>query len=178
MNILSALLVLLLCCPIVKSIHYKKDRYQHINLNHHNLGEDSYHHGTTKYTNRWVIEVTDDNPDTAASVSDELGFHYHGKVGSLQNLHVVEHKTLLSGLNRTSEHHHRLITSHHKVLHARQERSLSRRKRYDTSARKQDPMYKQQWFLKNNGKKKNTLSYSFFVPYLVHIEANLAIFFG
>ena len=164
MNILFALLALLLCCIIVQSIHHKKDRQQHGNLNHHNLGDDSYHHGTTKYTNRWVIEVTDDNPDTAASISDELGFHYHGKVGSLQNLHVVEHKTLLSGLNRTSDHHHRLITGHHKVVHARQERSLSRRKRYDTSARKQDPMYKQQWFLKNNGK-KHTLSYLFSVPY-------------
>lgn len=166
MHILFSMLVLVLCRSVVESIHHK-NRQRHGNHhldNHHHLGDDSYHHGAAKYTNRWVIEVTDDHPDTAASISDELGFHYHGKVGSLRNLHVVEHKTLPSGLNRTSDYHHRLISGHYKVVHARQERSLNRRKRYDTSARKQDPMYKQQWFLKNNGK-KDTILILFFKKY-------------
>ena len=29
-----------------------------------------HHHGTGKYTNTWVVEVVDDNPDTVRKVRD------------------------------------------------------------------------------------------------------------
>ncbi|XP_066921515.1 neuroendocrine convertase 1-like [Clytia hemisphaerica] len=111
-----------------------------------------HHHGTGKYTNTWVVEVIDDHPDTVRKVTEELDLHYHGPVGSLKNIHVVQHKTLESGLNRTSDEHHKKIVVHDKVLYARQEQILNRKKRgYIRS----DPDYKKQWFLKNTGQTRH-----------------------
>ena len=141
----------LLCSMIAESQLLKRDHQNH----HHN---QQYHHGTGKYTNRWVIEVSDDHPDTPITITDELDLHYHGPVGSLRNYHVVEHKTLSSGLNMMSDKHHKMISGHHKVVYAKQEQLLSRRKRYSVgvgnsgTTGKVDPMFSQQWFLKNTGK--------------------------
>ena len=118
---------------------------------HHDFGyHHGDHHGNGRYTNKWVIQLSDDHPDTPGKVSDDLGLFYHGTVGSMRHLHVVEHQGVSSGEKQTADEHHRMITSHQKVVYARQERMLSRKKR-GTLHGVIDPMFAQQWFLNNNG---------------------------
>ena len=116
------------------------------------------------YSNTWVIEVTDDHPDTIKRVSADLFLHYHGPVGGMDNHHVVQHRTLKSGQNRTSDIHHKIITSHRNVKFAQQEKILSRKKRGGDDSVKasayssdggSDPDFKQQWYLKNTGETLN-----------------------
>lgn len=99
------------------------------------------------YANTWVIELTDDHPDTIKRVSADLFLHYHGPVGGMHNHHVVQHRTLETGKNTTADIHHKIITSHRNVKFAQQEKILSRKKRGGDD----DPLFENQWYLKNTG---------------------------
>ncbi|XP_057291193.1 neuroendocrine convertase 1-like [Hydractinia symbiolongicarpus] len=98
------------------------------------------------YTNKWVVHI-EDGPDMAQQIVESNGFIFHGPLGSLPHLYHVEHKDVSQRSRRSADDHHSLLVKHPKVLWTQQQKVKSRQKRGYFS----DPLFRNQWYLKNNG---------------------------
>lgn len=99
------------------------------------------------FTNTWVVELHNGHDErTAQEIADENQFTFIGPVGSLPNHYIFECKGINKRSRRSADDRHKNLLSHKKVLHAEQQKLLSRRKRGFS-----DPLFKDQWYLKNTG---------------------------
>ena len=98
------------------------------------------------YTNTWAVEISG-GPEIARDIAEKNGFHYHSKLGSLDDHYLFEHKEVSKRSRRSADYHHSLLSEHGQVLYAEQQKSLSRKRRGFLT----DPLFGIQWYLSNTG---------------------------
>ena len=98
------------------------------------------------YTNTWAVEISG-GPEIARDIAERNGFHYHGPLGSLDDHYLFEHKDVNKRSRRSADNHHAKLFEHVKVIYAKQQEVLSRKRRGFLN----DPLFGIQWYLKNTG---------------------------
>lgn len=105
------------------------------------------------FSNTWAMEVMG-GEDAARLLSNTLGFKYLGPMGSLKNYYMVRQykptstkRTRRSVDLKTKSLNYLFIDKNFKISLVEPQKVLSRKKR----DYKEDPMFKQQWYLNNTG---------------------------
>lgn len=97
------------------------------------------------YTNTWVIET--DNEENAKRIAKKYDFEYGGKIGSLDGFYLLMRNSVPRRRRRSVLQATRILRMDPSVKWSAQQKILTRVKRDF-----HDPLYKDQWYLKNNGK--------------------------
>ena len=102
----------------------------------------SEHH----FTNKWAVHIPG-GERVARAVAEHHDFEFHGGLGSLEDYYHLEHHGVSRRSSQSADDHHALLDSHPHVSWAQQQRIKRRVKRGYFS----DPLFGQQWYLKNDG---------------------------
>ena len=102
-------------------------------------------HNKHVYTNKWVVHITD-GEDAARALAKEHNFIFHGQLGSLQDYYHLEHGSVSKRSRRSADVHHSLLSNHPAVKWSEQQKVKKRTRRGYFS----DPLYNQQWYIKND----------------------------
>ena len=98
------------------------------------------------YTNKWVVHIKD-GEEIAKRIAEKHNFKYHGQLGSLKDYYHLEHQSVSKRSKRSADEHHALLSNYPSVLWLEQQKVKKRVKRGYFS----DPLYNQQWYIKNDG---------------------------
>ena len=109
--------------------------------------EDSEH----LYSNTWAVHL-EGGERKAREVAEKHGFRFIRSFGSIEDHYLFEHKDLKNRRNRRSVEHHSLLQSEPSVRWLEQQKILKRTKRDFQDFT--DPLFAEQWYLKNRGKKR------------------------
>ena len=101
------------------------------------------------FTNTWAVHI-EDGVEKAEELAGKHGFHFHGQLGGLKDHYLFEHKNIDTRSRRSIEHH-TLLSKDESVRWAEQQQIIIRTKR-DEFKDFTDPLFKDQWYLKNRGK--------------------------
>lgn len=106
-----------------------------------------YTHGVAlcEYTNTWAIET--DSEANAKRIAQKYNFEYAGKIGTLDNYFLLEKKSFPRRRKRSGLKERITLDIEPTIQWSQQQKVLKRVKR-----RFRDNMYKDQWYLENNGK--------------------------
>lgn len=101
------------------------------------------------YSNTWAVHI-EGGERKAREIADKHGFVFVRQIGSLEDHYLLEHKDVEKRRHRRSVEHHSLLEGETFVRWVEQQKILRRTKRgfQDFS----DPLFKDQWYLKNTGK--------------------------
>ena len=110
----------------------------------------STHKGAVcEYTNTWAIQT--ENEESAKQIAKNFNFEYAGKIGALDGYFLLVKKSVPRRRRRSTMHESRILNMDPSVKWSQQQKVLKRVKR-----RFKDKMYKDQWYLENNGRFKNS----------------------
>ena len=98
------------------------------------------------FTNKWAVRIQG-GERVAREVAEKNNFIFHGQLGSLEDYYHLEHKSVSRRSRRSADGHGALLENHPDVLWVEQQRIKKRVKRGYFS----DPLFSQQWYLKNDG---------------------------
>ncbi len=101
------------------------------------------------YTNKWVVHI-EDGVEKAEELARKHGFKFHGQIGGLEDYYLLEHSDVQKRTRRSVERHS-LLSNEPIVRWAEQQKILKRSKREFQDFT--DPLFKDQWYLKNRGRK-------------------------
>ena len=118
-------------------------------MNHiHGFPIDSQLAGNQQaFTNKWAVHIQG-GEIVAREVAEKNNFIFHGQLGSLKDYYHLEHRSVRRRSRRSAGGHHKLLENHQDVIWVEQQRIKKRVKR---SYQGSDPLFKQQWYLKNDG---------------------------
>ena len=102
------------------------------------------------YSNTWALHL-EGGERKAREIADKHGFVFVRKFGSIEDHYLFEHRKVENRRNRRSLEHHSLLESEPSVRWFEQQRILKRTKREFQDFT--DPLFGEQWYLKNRGKK-------------------------
>ena len=97
------------------------------------------------YTNTWAIQT--DSEESARLIAKKYHFNYAGKVGELEGFYLLVKKSMSRRRRRSAVYETQVLDRDPSVIWSQQQKVLKRVKR-----RFKDNLYKDQWYLENNGR--------------------------
>lgn len=98
-----------------------------------------------EYTNTWAIQT--DSEESARRIAKKYNFNYRGKIGELDGYYLLAKNSVPRRRRRSALYETRILDTDPSVIWSQQQKVLKRVKR-----RFRDEMYKDQWYLENNGR--------------------------